>query len=271
MTIRELEVRCGLDRATIRFYEQEGLIAPKRRANGYRDYSEEDAAELEKIALLRRLGLSLEMIRTVQRGELPLGVALEKQSDTLLQQREETDRALLISRILREEGISYQTLQPEKYQTRLPPPQWEPRVIPPAKPRREDAAEHWAARLAARLTDEVLVRVPVICLISYGLRIRSDTPLAGLLLVLLSWLIGMLIESLLLSTWGYTPGKWIMGLRLRMPVDGDERKLTFRKAFFRYWKVQMFGFGLRILPFDVICAFKCWKRSLRGEEQPWDA
>ena len=271
MTIRELEVRCGLDRATIRYYEKEGLLAPVRQANGYRDYSEEDALALDKIALLRQLGLSLEMIRTVQRGELPLGVALEKQSDTLLQQREETDRTLQISRILRDEGVSYQTLQPEKYRLQLQPRQWEPRVIPPAKPRREDAAEHWAARLAARLTDELLVRVPVLCLISYGLRIRSDAPSAGLLLILLGWLIGMLTEPLLLSTWGYTPGKWVMALRLRTPEDGDERKLTFREAFFRYWKVQLFGFGLGIFPFGAICAFKCWKRSLRGEEQPWDA
>ena len=50
MTIKELEKRTGLDRATIRFYEKEGLIAPKRLANGYRDYSEEDVLALEKIA-----------------------------------------------------------------------------------------------------------------------------------------------------------------------------------------------------------------------------
>ena len=57
MTIHELEKRTGLPRASIRFYEKEGLIAPKRLANGYRDYSEEDALALEKIALLRRLDL----------------------------------------------------------------------------------------------------------------------------------------------------------------------------------------------------------------------
>ena len=41
MTIHELETRIGLPRASIRFYEKEGLIAPKRLANGYRDYSED--------------------------------------------------------------------------------------------------------------------------------------------------------------------------------------------------------------------------------------
>ena len=63
MLIRELEHETGLDRATIRFYEKEGLITPKRAENGYRNYSQEDAAELKKIALLRELGVTLETIR----------------------------------------------------------------------------------------------------------------------------------------------------------------------------------------------------------------
>ena len=42
MLIRDLEVKSGLDRATIRFYEREGLITPERKENGYRDYTEEN-------------------------------------------------------------------------------------------------------------------------------------------------------------------------------------------------------------------------------------
>ena len=37
MTIREIEERSGMTRANIRFYEQEGLLSPVRRENGYRD------------------------------------------------------------------------------------------------------------------------------------------------------------------------------------------------------------------------------------------
>ena len=42
MTIKEMEERSGLARANIRFYEAEGLFAPERKPNGYRDYSGED-------------------------------------------------------------------------------------------------------------------------------------------------------------------------------------------------------------------------------------
>ena len=42
MHIAQLEEDLGLSRASIRFYEKEGLLSPERLANGYRDYSEED-------------------------------------------------------------------------------------------------------------------------------------------------------------------------------------------------------------------------------------
>lgn len=37
-----MEARSGVPRANIRYYEAEGLLAPARSGNGYRDYSEED-------------------------------------------------------------------------------------------------------------------------------------------------------------------------------------------------------------------------------------
>ena len=65
MTIKEMETRSGLTRANIRFYEAEGLLTPQRRPNGYRNYSEEDLAELQRIKLLRTLHLTLEEIKAV--------------------------------------------------------------------------------------------------------------------------------------------------------------------------------------------------------------
>ena len=69
MNIKEIEERSGLTRANIRYYEQEGLLAPARRENKYRDYSEEDLETLLRIALLRSLGFSLDEIRRLQSGE----------------------------------------------------------------------------------------------------------------------------------------------------------------------------------------------------------
>ena len=38
MRIGELAQACAVSRDTLRFYEQRGLIAASRSANGYRDY-----------------------------------------------------------------------------------------------------------------------------------------------------------------------------------------------------------------------------------------
>ena len=52
MKINEVEQQAGITKRNIRFYEQQGLLSPKRNGeNGYRDYSEEDVAELKKIKL----------------------------------------------------------------------------------------------------------------------------------------------------------------------------------------------------------------------------
>ena len=43
MKMKEAEIRSGLDRKNIRYYESEELLAPRRtEGNRYRDYSEED-------------------------------------------------------------------------------------------------------------------------------------------------------------------------------------------------------------------------------------
>lgn len=80
MNIKEIEERSGLTRANIRYYEQEGLLAPARRENKYRDYSEEDLETLLRIALLRNLGFSLDEIRRLQSGELELAAAMRERS-----------------------------------------------------------------------------------------------------------------------------------------------------------------------------------------------
>ena len=69
--INEVETLVGITKKNIRFYEQEGLLNPKRnQENGYRNYGEEDVMILQQIKLLRKLGLPLEEIRRLQSGVL---------------------------------------------------------------------------------------------------------------------------------------------------------------------------------------------------------
>ena len=60
MKINEVEALVGISKKSIRFYEEEGLLTPKRNSeNGYRNYCGEDVETLRKIKALRKLGLPL--------------------------------------------------------------------------------------------------------------------------------------------------------------------------------------------------------------------
>ena len=78
MKINEAEQTIGITKKNIRFYEQEGLLAPSRSSNGYRDYTEEDVTTLRRIKLLRKLDIPLEEIKLLQSGTLTLDDCLRR-------------------------------------------------------------------------------------------------------------------------------------------------------------------------------------------------
>ncbi|UQZ32780.1 MerR family transcriptional regulator [Paenibacillus sp. PK3_47] len=62
MKIGELAARTGVSVRSLRYYEDQGLIAPLRQANGYRQYSPLAVETVETIKLYLNLGLSTEEI-----------------------------------------------------------------------------------------------------------------------------------------------------------------------------------------------------------------
>lgn len=65
MNVGDAARRSGLPAKTIRYYEEIGLVAPDRLANGYRDYSEEDLHFLIFLRRARGLGFGIEECRTL--------------------------------------------------------------------------------------------------------------------------------------------------------------------------------------------------------------
>ncbi len=121
MTIKEVEMRTGLPRSNIRFYEKEKLIEPSRNeSNGYRDYSENDVENIKKIAYLRTLGISIEDIRNIISAKATLQEILERHSEVLKSQITDLSKAkLMCEKMLDEGSISYEELQVEQYVTEL--------------------------------------------------------------------------------------------------------------------------------------------------------
>ena len=90
MKIGEVANETGLSISNIRFYEKKGLLAPSRKEeSGYRDYTAEDVNRLKTILLYRKMGLPIETIYLVLQGTVSFKVALERQTQELVKQKEE--------------------------------------------------------------------------------------------------------------------------------------------------------------------------------------
>ena len=63
MNISDVSEKFDVAPATLRYYEQQGLIPPIARVSGVRDYSDEDCSWIEFIMCMRRAGLSIEVLR----------------------------------------------------------------------------------------------------------------------------------------------------------------------------------------------------------------
>ena len=63
MNIGVAAEQSGLVPKTIRYYEDIGLVVPNRRANGYRDYSDDDVHRLAFVHRARTLGFDVATCR----------------------------------------------------------------------------------------------------------------------------------------------------------------------------------------------------------------
>lgn len=116
MKINEVEVRVGITKKNIRFYEEKGLVSPKRdETNGYREYSEEDVAVLQKVKLLRQLSVPIEEILKLEKGYFTLAdcmhrhmILFDRETENIFQNRQ------ICAKIV-EDGEQFSNMNTEKY------------------------------------------------------------------------------------------------------------------------------------------------------------
>ncbi|WP_449412176.1 MerR family transcriptional regulator [Pandoraea soli] len=63
MRIGELARRTGVSARMLRYYENEGLLNPKRTDSGYRDYGSDEVDAAQRIRTLTAAGLKISSIR----------------------------------------------------------------------------------------------------------------------------------------------------------------------------------------------------------------
>lgn len=67
MQIKDVEKLTGMPRANIRYYEKQGLLErTTRNEYNYRDYTEEDVYQLQRIKILRMLEVPMDTIKEMK-------------------------------------------------------------------------------------------------------------------------------------------------------------------------------------------------------------
>ena len=115
MKIKFVEELVGITGKNIRFYEEQGLIHPRRAENGYREYEQEDVHRLMQIKLLRKLGVSIEEIRRLFDGKISLSDCLDRHQSELEHQKETLSQMEAVSEQIITSRLSLENLPVESY------------------------------------------------------------------------------------------------------------------------------------------------------------
>ena len=120
MKINEVEALAGISKKNIRFYEEQGLLSPRRNAvNGYREYGEEEVTTLRRIRLLRKLGVPIEEIRQMLSGALTVGDGMCRHKIALEREQRNLDQSIQLCRELQNLEIPISALDAESILARM--------------------------------------------------------------------------------------------------------------------------------------------------------
>ena len=256
MLIRDLESRTGLDRATIRYYEKEGLITPIRQENGYREYSQEDCENLLKIKLLRQLGMPLFKIKELQEGRADFTAAMESQLKQLEQQLQRTQQTMEVCSRIRQSESSYAGLNAAYYLSLLEQPYALKPVLPAFRESVRRERHPWR-RYIARMIDIAIVTGVLEFIIIVILRIRPYN--FSFVVNYVGLFLCVPVYAFCLHKWGTTPGKFVFGLRVES-VNGGRLSMT--DAMWREFNVLRFGMGYGIPFYELWREYKSYKQYM---------
>lgn len=267
MTIKEMEKLLEMPRANIRFYEQEGLITPERKENGYRDYSDEDARTLERVRLLRALGCPVSEIREIKEGRRALSDALRERQGAFADEMEKAGQAMEICEAICISGVKFDDLDAGKYMSG----DWK-RTEParPIEPPKETPPKPslWRRFWARMLDVEIYTGLwtAALCFLWPSSQL-SDAFIWDLLAVAAGDIVMLALEPVFLRFFGATIGKWILGLRV---CADDGGRLTIRQARARTAGVLWHGMCLGLPVAEWRVWWKRYQEAGAGEPMRWE-
>lgn len=267
MTIKEVEELSKMTRANIRFYEKEGLITPQRDPNGYRNYTEQDVDILKRIRLLRTVHLGLEEIRSLSEKESELTDVLLIHLRTLKKEQKDLEQSRVICEQLCRDQAAYESFDAEHYFNLLEkapseiPAELEADSLPKVR-------APWK-RYFARLIDETIYLIFWHMILSLGFHMNiRQTGLAFVVIgTIMQSVLLLLVEPVMLSRFGTTPGKFLFGFRVSAESGA---RLTWREAYDRTGIVLKKGLGFYIPVYGLIREYSSYRDCKKGEILEWE-
>lgn len=120
MKINEVEALSGIPKKNIRFYEEQGLLSPRRNPeNGYRDYGDSDVEVLRRIRLLRKLDVPIDEIRLMLSGTHTVGDGMRRHLICLERQQRNLQQAAELCQELSNQDIPISQLDPQALLERM--------------------------------------------------------------------------------------------------------------------------------------------------------
>ncbi|MBE5883787.1 MAG: MerR family transcriptional regulator [Lachnospiraceae bacterium] len=120
MKINEVEALAGITKKNIRFYEEQGLLNPRRNSeNGYRDYGEEEVQILQRIKMLRKLGVPIEEIRHILNGTHTVADGMRRHLITLEREQRNLEQSILLCREMQNLDMPIAALNTEDIMSKM--------------------------------------------------------------------------------------------------------------------------------------------------------
>lgn len=197
MKINEVEAQVGITKKNIRFYEEQGLLSPRRNSeNGYRDYGETEVAILRQIKLMRKLGVPLEEIRRMQAGGT-VADGMRRHLVTLERERKSLEQSIQLCGSLKDREERLDALDAEELLEEMERLEQGGTTFQDKQKQDLRPVRYAGAVIMALLTTALMAAL--IVLMVWGFTVDpADTPPLALLLVLVA-IPGVIILGVLLA------------------------------------------------------------------------
>ncbi len=116
MLINEVEHIVGLSKKSIRYYEEIGLLTPKRNQdNDYRIYQDMDIKKLKTIKFLRELGVPIGELKALNEKKLSLSECMKDRMKKIEKEKENYQKVITMCNAIIDSNETYEDIDINTY------------------------------------------------------------------------------------------------------------------------------------------------------------